>query len=269
MENTNNVKLEPIKAVRSFKINPTHVIISILCAVLCFFSIKLINTNKMHMFLQKHQNEITHNQSLLITNLNQKNIELSVLLGSYDKKLNIMHTNLSQLQDITEKLKASSDEKGIKIKELSQEKSALESDLMSLRNTLFKMTKEIVELNDELKVAKTDKDQNDLFTKIESVTKERDFLKNKIKEYETTIDVLKKDNIILAQKLRNNFKTNGYEFKNKIGEWPKGGEVLMRMSSYHTNNLLKENSNVNEPTQDEKPKKVGLLKRIFSFILKK
>ena len=72
----------------------------------------------------------------------------------------------------------------VKIKDLTQEKSALESDLKSLRNTLVSMTKEIVDLGDELKVAKTDKDQNDLFTKIESVTKERDFLKNKIKEYE-------------------------------------------------------------------------------------
>ena len=67
----------------------------------------------------------------------------------------------------------------------------------------------------------------------------------------------------MAQNLRQSVKKSGYEFKNKLGEWPKGGEVLMRLSNHHTNNLLKENSNVNEPTQDEKPKKVGFWKRIF------
>ena len=62
-------------------------------------------------------------------------------------------------------------EKDIKIKDLTQEKSAVESDLKSLRNTLVKMTKEIVDLSGELKVAKTDKDQTELVTKIESLTK--------------------------------------------------------------------------------------------------
>ena len=213
-----------------------------------------------------NQTEIVVNQSLLITNLNQKNTELSVLLKSYDNKLSILYTNMTQLNSITEKLKVSSDEKDVKIKDLTQEKSALESDLKSLRNTLVSMTKEIVDLGDELKVAKTDKDQNELVSKIELLTKERDLLKNKIVEYEKIIEELKKENVILAQNLRQSVKKSGYEFKNKLGEWPKGGEVLMRMSSYHTNNLLKENSNVNEPKQDEKPKKVGFWKRIFHIV---
>ena len=37
-----------------------------------------------------NQTEIVVNQSLLITNLNQKNTELSVLLKSYDNKLSIL-----------------------------------------------------------------------------------------------------------------------------------------------------------------------------------
>ena len=210
-----------------------------------------------------NQTEIVVNQSLLITNLNQKNTELSVLLKSYDNKLSILYTNMTQLNSITEKLKVSSDEKDVKIKDLTQEKSALESDLKSLRNTLVSMTKEIVDLGDELKVAKTDKDQNELVSKIELLTKERDLLKNKIVEYEKIIEELKKENVILAQNLRQSVKKSGYEFKNKLGAWPKGGEVLMKISSYHTNNSLKENNNVNEPKQDEKPKKVGFWKRIF------
>jgi chromosome segregation ATPase len=210
-----------------------------------------------------NQSEIVVNQSLLITNLNQKNVEMTSLLKSYDNKLSILHTNLTQLQNITEKLKLSSDEKDIKIKDLTQEKSALESDLKSLRNTLVKMTKEIVDLSDELKVAKTDKDQNELVAKIEELTKERDFLKNKIVEYEKIIEELKRENALLAQNLRQNMKKSGYEFKNKLGEWPKGAEVLMKISNQHSNNLSKEINQVDESKQEEKPKKVGFWKRIF------
>jgi chromosome segregation ATPase len=188
---------------------------------------------------------------------------MTSLLKSYDNKLSILHTNLTQLQNITEKLKLSSDEKDIKIKDLTQEKSALESDLKSLRNTLVKMTKEIVDLSDELKVAKTDKDQNELVAKIEELTKERDFLKNKIVEYEKIIEELKRENALLAQNLRQNMKKSGYEFKNKLGEWPKGAEVLMKISNQHSNNLSKEINQVDESKQEEKPKKVGFWKRIF------
>jgi predicted nucleic acid-binding Zn-ribbon protein len=190
-------------------------------------------------------------------------VELATLLKSYDNKLSILHTNLTHLQSITEKLKVSSDEKDVKIKDLSQEKSALESDLKSLRNTLVKMTKEIVDLSDELKVAKTDKDQNELVAKIEELTKERDFLKNKIVEYEKIIEELKRENALLAQNLRQNMKKSGYEFKNKLGEWPKGAEVLMKISNQHSNNLSKEINQVDESKQEEKPKKVGFWKRIF------
>ena len=97
-----------------------------------------------------NHSKIFANQSVLITNLNEKNVELTSLLKSYDNKLSSLHTNLTQLQNITDGLKQSSDEKDIKIKDLIQEKSAVESDLKSLRNTLVKMTKEIVDLSDEL-----------------------------------------------------------------------------------------------------------------------
>jgi chromosome segregation ATPase len=230
---------------------------------LCALFSSLNKDNKVLSKKVANQSEIVVNQSLLITNLNQKNVEMTSLLKSYDNKLSILHTNLTQLQNITEKLKLSSDEKDIKIKDLTQEKSALESDLKSLRNTLVKMTKEIVDLSDELKVAKTDKDQNELVAKIEELTKERDFLKNKIVEYEKIIEELKRENALLAQNLRQNMKKSGYEFKNKLGEWPKGAEVLMKISNQHSNNLSKEINQVDESKQEEKPKKVGFWKRIF------
>jgi chromosome segregation ATPase len=230
---------------------------------LCALFSSLNKDNKVLSKKVANQSEIVVNQSLLITNLNQKNVEMTSLLKSYDNTLSILHTNLTQLQNITEKLKLSSDEKDIKIKDLTQEKSALESDLKSLRNTLVKMTKEIVDLSDELKVAKTDKDQNELVAKIEELTKERDFLKNKIVEYEKIIEELKRENALLAQNLRQNMKKSGYEFKNKLGEWPKGAEVLMKISNQHSNNLSKEINQVDESKQEEKPKKVGFWKRIF------
>lgn len=243
-----------------------YVIIAVIVLItfgLCALFSSLNKDNKVLSKKVANQSEIVVNQSLLITNLNQKNVEMTSLLKSYDNKLSILHTNLTQLQNITEKLKLSSDEKDIKIKDLTQEKSALESDLKSLRNTLVKMTKEIVDLSDELKVAKTDKDQNELVAKIEELTKERDFLKNKIVEYEKIIEELKRENALLAQNLRQNMKKSGYEFKNKLGEWPKGAEVLMKISNQHSNNLSKETNQVDESKQEEKPKKVGFWKRIF------
>jgi len=243
-----------------------YVIIAVIVLItfgLCALFNSLNKDNKVLSKKVANQAEIVVNQSLLITNLNQKNVEMTSLLKSYDNKLSILHTNLTQLQNITEKLKLSSDEKDIKIKDLTQEKSALESDLKSLRNTLVKMTKEIVDLSDELKVAKTDKDQNELVAKIEELTKERDFLKNKIVEYEKIIEELKRENALLAQNLRQNMKKSGYEFKNKLGEWPKGAEVLMKISNQHSNNLSKEINQVDESKQEEKPKKVGFWKRIF------
>jgi chromosome segregation ATPase len=243
-----------------------YTIIAVIVLVIFGLCALFSSLNKDNKVLSKkvaNQSEIVVNQSLLITNLNQKNVEMTSLLKSYDNKLSILHTNLTQLQNITEKLKLSSDEKDIKIKDLTQEKSALESDLKSLRNTLVKMTKEIVDLSDELKVAKTDKDQNELVAKIEELTKERDFLKNKIVEYEKIIEELKRENALLAQNLRQNMKKSGYEFKNKLGEWPKGAEVLMKISNQHSNNLSKEINQVDESKQEEKPKKVGFWKRIF------
>jgi len=212
------------------------------------------------------QSEIVSTQSQLITNLNQKNYELTGILTSYDAKLGTLYSNLVELQTITEKLKTSSDEKDVKIKDLTQEKSALESDLKSLRNTLGKMTKEIVELSEELKSAKTEKDQSDLINQIASLTKERDFLKTKVAEYEKIIDALKKENANLALNMRQNLKKNGYEFKTKLGEWPKGAEVLMKISQQNMQKILDEIDETKQETTERKqetPKKVGVLKRLF------
>ena len=149
---------------------------------------------------------------------------------------------------------------------LEQEKGALESDVRSLRNTIVKMTAEIVEYSDELKNAKTETDQNDLIKKIASLTEERNFLQNQVKQYEKIIDELKKENVILAEKLRENLKKEGYEFNNKIGEWPKGAVDMMRHSKENLNKKLNELDNSKEkkePKNEEKTQKQRFFKNLF------
>ena len=186
------------------------------------------------------QIEIVNSQDLIITNLTHKNIEISNVIKNYDQKFSFLQTNVTRLQQLTDNLKKSSEDKDIKIKLLEQEKGALESDVRSLRNTIVKMTAEIVEYSDELKNAKTETDQNDLIKKIASLTEERNFLQNQVKQYEKIIDELKKENVILAEKLRENLKKEGYEFNNKIGEWPKGAVDMMRHSKENLNKKLNE-----------------------------
>ena len=104
------------------------------------------------------QIEIVNSQDLIITNLTHKNIEISNVIKNYDQKFSFLQTNVTRLQQLTDNLKKSSEDKDIKIKLLEQEKGALESDVRSLRNTIVKMTAEIVEYSDELKNAKTETD---------------------------------------------------------------------------------------------------------------
>lgn len=257
------IKLNPKKIV-NFLILP----LSILGLIIYF--VFLNNSYKTLTSRFTKQTEIVVNQNLLITNISQKNTELSGIIKNYDQKFSFLQTNITRLQQLTDNLKKSSDDKDIKIKLLEQEKGALESDLKSLRNTLVKMTAEIVEYSDELKNAKTETDQNDLIKKITSLTEERNFLQNQIKQYEKIIDELKKENIILAEKLRENLKKEGYEFNTKIGIWPKGSETLMKISKENLNKKLDELNKTKEKEEpkkeektEEKPKKQGFFKNLF------
>ena len=257
------IKLNPKKIV-NFLILP----LSILGLIIYF--VFLNNSYKTLTSRFTKQTEIVVNQNLLITNISQKNTELSGIIKNYDQKFSFLQTNITRLQQLTDNLKKSSDDKDIKIKLLEQEKGALESDLKSLRNTLVKMTAEIVEYSNELKNAKTETDQNDLIKKITSLTEERNFLQNQIKQYEKIIDELKKENIILAEKLRENLKKEGYEFNTKIGIWPKGSETLMKISRENLNKKLDELNKTKEKEEpkkeektEEKPKKQGFFKNLF------
>jgi predicted nucleic acid-binding Zn-ribbon protein len=153
---------------------------------------------------------------------------------------------------------------------LEQEKGALESDVKSLRNTIVKMTAEIVEYSDELKKAKTETEQNDLINKITKLTEERNFLQDQVKQYEKIIEDLRKENTFLAAKLRENLKKEGYEFSSPIGSWPKGAETLMKISRENLKKKLDELNKIKEKEEpkkeeksEEKPKKQGFFKNLF------
>ena len=212
------------------------------------------------------QVEIVNSQNLIITNISLKNSELSTLIKNYDQKFNVLQTNVTHLKQLTDNLKKSSDDKDIKIKLLEQEKGSLESDVKSLRNTIVQMTAEIVEYSDELKKAKTEPEQNDLIKKIVALTSERNFLQDQVKQYEKIIAELRTENTNLTAKLRENLKKEGYEFNNKIGEWPKGAVDMMKRSKESLNKKLDElnkSKEKEEPKKEEKPKKQGFFKNLF------
>lgn len=212
------------------------------------------------------QVEIVNSQNLIITNISLKNSELSTLIKNYDQKFNVLQTNVTHLKQLTDNLKKSSDDKDIKIKLLEQEKGSLELDVKSLRNTIVQMTAEIVEYSDELKKAKTEPEQNDLIKKIVALTSERNFLQDQVKQYEKIIAELRIENTNLTAKLRENLKKEGYEFNNKIGEWPKGAVDMMKRSKESLNKKLDElnkSKEKEEPKSEEKSKKQGFFKNLF------
>jgi chromosome segregation ATPase len=247
-----------------------YLIVPLIFIGLIVYFVFLNNSYKNLTFKFTRQVEIVNNQNLIITNLNLKNTELSGIIKNYDQKFSFLQTNVAHLQQLTDNLKKSSDDKDIKIKLLEQEKGALESDVKSLRNTIVKMTAEIVEYSDELKKAKTEIDQNDLIKKIAKLTEERNFLQDQVKQYEKIIDDLKKENTILAAKLRENLKKEGYEFNSQIGVWPKGAETLMKISRENLKKKLDELNKIkekeepkNEEKSEEKPKKQGFFRNLF------
>ena len=244
----------------------TYLVVPIIFLGLIVYFVFLNNSYKNLTGKFTKQIEIVNSQNLIITNISLKNSELSTLIKNYDQKFNVLQTNVTHLKQLTDNLKKSSDDKDIKIKLLEQEKGSLESDVKSLRNTIVQMTAEIVEYSDELKKAKTEPEQNDLIKKIVALTSERNFLQDQVKQYEKIIAELRIENTNLTAKLRENLKKEGYEFNNKIGEWPKGAVDMMKRSKESLNKKLDElnkSKEKEEPKSEEKPKKQGFFKNLF------
>jgi len=269
MDNTTTEKPSFIKKLDAKKLI-NYLVVPIIFSGLIVYFVFLNNSYKNLTGKFNKQTEFVSNQNLLITNLNLKNSELSTVIKNYDQKFSFLQTNVAHLQQLTDNLKKSSDDKDIKIKLLEQEKGALESDVKSLRNTIVKMTAEIVEYSDELKKAKTETEQNDLIKKITKLTEERNFLQDQVKQYEKIIDDLRKENTILAAKLRENLKKEGFEFNSPIGSWPKGAETLMKITRENLKKKLDELNKIkekeepkNEEKNEEKPKKQGFFRNFF------
>ena len=123
--------------------------------------------------LQTHAvklSEIITNQKSTITNLNFKTIELNNLITKNNEKIAVFQANLTNSDKIIQGLKTELIEKEIRIKDLSIDKTALESDSKAIKNTLVKMTSDIINYSDELKKATTEQDQNQLLKKVLKLT---------------------------------------------------------------------------------------------------
>lgn len=205
--------------------------ISVLISLLIISSIRgIINKSKTK---DETIQTLSQENKLLSTNILksiEKNKQLDLLVRGYDIKFSGVQSNLIILNDLTGKLKKSLDEKEEKINALTAEKGALESDARTLRNTIVKLTSDLNKLGSELSQAKNDNDQNKLLEKIADLTKERDNLVIKLKEYEQTIAQLREENSKLAKNKRNEIKEVGYKFPTEVGEKPSKTNTLIKIS---------------------------------------
>ncbi len=115
-ENTSVIKKLDVKKLINYLIVPL-----IFIGLIVYFAF-LNNSYKNLTGKFTRQVEIVNNQNLIITNLNLKNTELSGIIKNYDQKFSFLQTNVAHLQQLTDNLKKSSEDKDIKIKLLEQEK---------------------------------------------------------------------------------------------------------------------------------------------------
>jgi len=159
---------------------------------------------------------------------------------------------------LTDNLKKSIDEKDVKINSLVNEKTALENDAKALRNTIIKMTAELAELGGELSKAKSENDENKLLSRINELTQERNTLTAELKKYQLAIELLKKENLDLATKMRSSVNEKGYTFTTKVEEPRKFGEVLVKLNIRDggtTIELINESKDSKSKTEELKSEK--------------
>ncbi len=109
-ENTSVIKKLDVKKLINYLIVPL-----IFIGLIVYFAF-LNNSYKNLTGKFTRQVEIVNNQNLIITNLNLKNTELSGIIKNYDQKFSFLQTNVAHLQQLTDNLKKSSEDKDIKIK---------------------------------------------------------------------------------------------------------------------------------------------------------
>ena len=204
---------------------------------------------------------LTQQNESLSKNLNTtetKKKELEGFITEYNLKFQVIQTNLITLNGLTDNLKKSIDEKDVKINSLVNEKTALENDAKALRNTIIKMTAELAELGGELSKAKSENDENKLLSRINELTQERNTLTAELKKYQLAIELLKKENLDLATKMRSSVNEKGYTFTTKVEEPRKFGEVLVKLNIRDggtTIELINESKDSKSKTEELKSEK--------------
>jgi translation elongation factor EF-G len=180
------------------------------------------------------------------------------IITEYNLKFQVIQTNLITLNGLTDNLKKSIDEKDVKINSLVNEKTALENDAKALRNTIIKMTAELAELGGELSKAKSENDENKLLSRINELTQERNTLTAELKKYQLAIELLKKENLDLATKMRSSVNEKGYTYTTKVEEPRKFGEVLVKLNIRDggtTIELINESTDSKSKTEELKSEK--------------
>jgi len=238
------------------KLKMIFFIVSILSILPVFFFLKQKNEEfeqlKIHSL---NQSEIISNQNSIITNLTEKKLELSLLLLKNNEKLTLFQTNLANFEKILQSQKTELTEKELRIQDLSIDKSAIESDSKAIKNTIIKMTSDIINFNDDLKKVTLENEQNELLKKVISLTEDRNVLINHLKNYEKVHMEIKQENALFALKIRENIKKEGYEFQNKLGDWPKQNEILIKTPKQNLQQRIEQITNPIEPKNENVVKK--------------
>lgn len=238
------------------KLKITFFIILILSILPIFFFLKQKNEEFEQLKLHSlNQSEIITNQNSIITNLTSKNSELGSLLLKNNEKLALFQTNLANFEKVLQSQKSELTEKELRIQDLAIDKSALESDNKAIKNTIVKMTSDIINFSDELKKVTLEHEQNELLKKVISLTEDRNILINHLKNYEKVHMEIKQENALFALKIRENLKKEGYEFQNKLGDWPKQNEILIKIPKQNLQQRIEQITNPTEPKNENVVKK--------------
>lgn len=209
-----------------------------------------------------NQSEIIKDQNSIITNLTSKNYELSSLLLKNNEKLTVIQTNLANFEKVLQNQKSELNEKELRIQDLAIDKSAIESDSKAIKNTIIKMTSDIINFNDELKKVTLENEQNELLKKVISLTEDRTVLINHLKNYEKVHMEIKQENALFALKIRENLKKEGYEFQNKLGDWPKQNEILIKIPKQNLQQRIEQITNPIEPKKENIVKKPSFWEKL-------
>ena len=83
-----------------------------------------------------------------------------------------------------------------------------------------------------------------------------------LKNYEKVQMEIKQENSLIALKIRENLKKEGYEFQNKLEDWPKPNETLITIPKQNLQQRIEQITNPTEPKKEEIIKKPSFWDKI-------